>query len=316
MPSSAPATPRISPATTGILLLVFGALSIQLGASLATSIMPILGLWWALLFRYGVMAIMHSALSIRHVRSVPARSLWWGVVVALPLLGMNIAIYAAFARIGVGLSVTIELIGPILLAIITARSRWGWLLSLITFGGMVLVTGPTFASDPVGIGLALLAALLWALYLVAARKAGEKLPGLLPLAIASLVGLAVLIPLTIATSRHVEWTWQVVVIGLIAGLLSSAIPYAADLLALRRLPMNVASNLMSLHPASAVLWGAIILGERLGPLEIAGLVVISLANILVVNLSLRKPARRAKHTPLPHQSPDIVLADEERREDT
>lgn len=294
---------NVSPASVGLALVIAGAVSVQFGAALATSLMPALGLWFVLLFRYAVMAATHWTLSYKHVRQVPGKTLLWGLVVAVPLLAMNTSIYAAFSRIGIGLGVTIELLGPIGLAIIASRSTTGWALGLLTFVGLVLVAGPTLSTDPLGIAFALTSAFFWALYLVASKRAGEKLPGLLPLAIASGAGLLVLIPLNLVFSRGIDVTWWHILIGIAAGLTSSAIPYAADLLALRRLPMHVASNLMSLHPVCAALWGAAILGERLGPLEVAGLIMVCLANVLVVNSAARERRRQVKQQTLMDEAP-------------
>lgn len=271
----------------GVALVIVGALSIQFGASVATSLMPVLGLWFVLLCRYAVMGLMHVTLSLRHVQKVPRRDLRWGLVVALPLLGMNTAIYFAFSHIGVGLAVTIELLGPLALAIATSTLRFGWAYSLLALVGLVLAAGPTTGGDPVGVLWALLAAALWAAYLVAAKAVGKRLPGLVPLAVSSLVGLAVLIPINAALTDFSHLTLPLLMIGVGAGLLSSALPYATDLLALRRLPMSVAANLMSLHPVAASIFGALVLGERFTAREVAGLVIICAANSLVVSAAAR-----------------------------
>ncbi len=118
-----------SPRVQGVLFLVLGAVAVQCGASIATALMAPLGLLIVLYFRYIVMGVSHVVLSARHVRALRFADLTWGFLVAIPLLVMNTTIYLAFARIGVGLSVTIELAGPIVLAIVTSRSRWGWAFS-------------------------------------------------------------------------------------------------------------------------------------------------------------------------------------------
>ena len=282
-----PAPRRPSPFAFGVLLLLAGALSGQLGAALGTSVIPAIGVLGIVLMRYVVQACVHVPLSWRQLRATGWRQWRWGLLVAAPLLTMNTSIYMAFSHIGVGLSVTIELVGPIALAAITARTWPGWTGAGLALVGMVLVTGPTGSANAAGVFWAVVAATSWALYLTAARVAGQRLPGLTPSAMASLIGLAILIPANLAFNTATGLNGTVLVVALLAGLLSSALPYAFDMVALRRLPMNVASTLMSVHPVMAVMWGAIILGERLGPAELAGLVVITVANVLVVRAAAR-----------------------------
>ena len=177
--------------------------------------------------------------------------------------------------------------GPITLAVLTARSRPGWMAAGLAAVGMVLVTDPTGDVNVPGVLWSLAAAASWAFYLLATRKAGQQLEGLTPSAMASVIGLSVLIPLNLLFTRPADLNPTVLLLAVLAGVLSSAIPYACDLLALRRVSMNVASTMMSINPVTASMWGAIILGERFGALEIAGLTIICVANVLVVRAARR-----------------------------
>ena len=274
--------PNLSPFATGVLLLIFGALSVQLGASIGTSIIPAVGVLGVVFARYTLQACAHIPLAWKHLRRTRLRDWRWGALVAAPLLAMNLTIYMAFSHIGVGLAVTIELMGPITLAVLTARSRPGWMAAGLAAVGMVLVTDPTGDVNVPGVLWSLAAAASWALYLLATRKAGQQLEGLTPSAMASVIGLSALIPLSLLFNRPADLSPTVLLLAVLAGVLSSAIPYACDLLALRRVPMNVASTMMSINPVTASMWGAIILSERFGALEIAGLAIICVANVLVV----------------------------------
>ena len=274
--------PNLSPFATGVLLLIFGALSVQLGASIGTSIIPAVGVLGVVLARYTLQACVHIPLAWKHLRRTRLTDWRWGALVAAPLLAMNLTIYLAFSHIGVGLAVTIELMGPITLAVLTARSRPGWMAAGLAAVGMVLVTDPTGDVNVPGVLWSLAAAASWALYLLATRKAGQQLEGLTPSAMASVIGLSALIPLNLLFNRPADLSPTVLLLAVLAGVLSSAIPYACDLLALRRVPMNVASTMMSINPVTASMWGAIILSERFGALEIAGLAIICVANVLVV----------------------------------
>lgn len=279
--------PNLSPFTTGVLLLIFGALSVQLGASIGTSIIPAVGVLGVVLARYTLQACVHIPLAWKHLRRTRLTDWRWGALVAVPLLTMNLTIYMAFSHIGVGLAVTIELMGPIALAVLTARSRPGWMAAGLAAVGMVLVTDPTGDVNVPGVAWSLAAAASWAFYLLATRKAGQQLEGLTPSAMASVIGLSALIPLNLIFTRPADLSPTILLLAVLAGVLSSAIPYACDLLALRRVPMNVASTMMSINPVTASMWGAIILGERFGALEIAGLAIICVANVLVVRAARR-----------------------------
>lgn len=277
--------PTFSPFAVGVLLLLTGAVAVQLGASIGTSIIPAIGVLGVVLARYTLQACVHIPLAWKHLRATRLTDWRWGALVAAPLLAMNLTIYMAFSHIGVGLAVTIELMGPIVLAVVTARSWPGWLAAGLAGVGMVLVTDPGGDVNVPGVLWALAAAASWALYLVATRKAGQQLQGLTPSAMASVLGLIVLVPLNLLFTRPTVFSPTILLLAALAGLLSSAFPYACDILALRRVPMNVAATMMSINPVTAAMWGAIILGERFGPLEIAGLATICLANVLVVRMS-------------------------------
>ncbi|WP_058234078.1 EamA family transporter [Devriesea agamarum] len=278
----------------GVALLTTGAASTQIGAACAAMVIAPLGIPAVVAIRQLVMSLMHVPLAWRYLRRARSRDLAWGVLVALPLAGMNTAIYAAIAEIGVGLAVTLEFLGPLILAVIATRNLIGVLCAGAGFAGMILVTGPQGSATPAGAFFALLAALCWALYLAAARSAGRRLEGLAPSAIAAVCTTALFGPIALATMDFGAVTVPIMALALLAGLLSSAIPYAADVLALRRLPLGIASTLMSLHPACAALAGAIILGEKLTPADLTGLALISVANVVAVAAGMRgtgSPAR-------------------------
>ncbi|RRD46193.1 DMT family transporter [Tessaracoccus sp. OH4464_COT-324] len=284
--------PNPSPFAIGVLLLVLGAVSVQAGAALGASVIPATGVAGIVVVRYLVQAAVHVPLAWKGLASARLPDWRWGMLVAVPLIVMNTAIYLAFEQMGVGLSVTIELLGPILLAVVTARSWPGWVGACLAAIGMVLVTGPTGSATPLGVFWATLAAASWAAYLVAARVAGARLSGLTPTAMASLLGLVVLLPTVAYLGVPGELSWPVLLTGLAAGVASSAVPYAFDIVALRRVPMNVASTMMSVNPVMAVLFGWLILDERLGLAELAGLGVICVANVLVVRAASRQKAAR------------------------
>ena len=71
---------------------------------------------------------------------------------------------------------------------------------------------------------------------------------------------------------------EVLVRGLGVGILSSALPYALEIEALRRLPNAVFGVMMSLEPAVAALVGFIALGQGLSPSEAVAIALVVCAS--------------------------------------
>ena len=141
---------------------------------------------------------------------------WWpilGLVVVFSV--MNLSLYAAIDRIGLGLAVTLEFLGPLTVAIAGSRRVLTIACAALAGIGVVVLTNPGPTADLIGIALALLAALAWGSYILLNRTLGQQLPGLQGTAVASLV------------------TAAAIALAVACGLMSSIVPYVADLLALR-----------------------------------------------------------------------------------
>ena len=180
---------------------------------------------------------------------------------------MNWAIYQAFARIPLGIAVTIEFLGPLAVAVIGSK-RLGDLVWVGLAGlGVALLGLSRVQLDPAGVAFALLAGLLWAGYILLSRQTGRHWPGISGLAVASLVGAVIIGPAAIVQAGDQLREPRILLLGLAIGLLSSVIPYSFELIALRRMPARVFGILMSLEPAAAALAAMILLGEFLGPVQ-------------------------------------------------
>ncbi|MCS6710733.1 EamA family transporter [Brachybacterium sp. EF45031] len=297
MPPNASSELTARQSALGISLVTIGAATAQLGASFAALALPALGIAAVVLVRQLVMAVIHVPLAHRSLRAAGTRDPLWGVALAVPLMAMNAAIYAAIREMGVGLAVTVEFLGPLALSVLATRSRLGLVCALMGLVGMLCVTGPSGSATWLGTGFALLAASSWAAYLALSRAAGRRLTGLAPSAVAALTSVLVLTPIVLLTLDATRVTASAVGFAVAAGLLTSAVPYALDVIVLRILPLGLVSLLMSVHPACAALAGALVLGERLSPVDVAGLLLISGANVMAVRASLRRPAPGAAPAP-------------------
>jgi inner membrane transporter RhtA len=194
----------------------------------------------------------------------------FGLVLAV----MNFSIYQSFARIPLGISVTVEFLGPLGVAVASSRRlldvAWvglaGTGVALLARGGTTAATGhggTGHGSFAVGIAFALLAGLSWASYILLSRATGQRFPGATGLTIAMVVAALVITPVGIVAGRAALLRPGILAAGLGIGLLSSIIPYSLEMEALRRIPPRVFGIWMSLEPAVAALVGLILLGQSL-----------------------------------------------------
>jgi inner membrane transporter RhtA len=259
------------------LLLVIAAISsVQFGAALAKSLFDEIGAGGTVFLRVLAAAVVLAAIWPPRLAGHTRRDLGLVVVFGLVLAAMNLAFYAALDRIPLGIAVTFEFIGPLGLAVVESRRALDLVWVGLAAAGILLLSD--FGSgdlDPVGVALALLAGALWAAYILLSVRMGRSFPGASGLALAMLVATLALTPVGVATAGSDLLEPWVLLVGAAVGILSSAIPYALELEALRSLPAGVFGVLMSLEPAVGALAGLLVLGESLVARELVaiGLVV-------------------------------------------
>ncbi len=193
---------------------------------------------------------------------------------------MNYSIYQSFARIPLGVAVTIEFLGPLAVAVASSRRRLDLLWVALAAGGVLLLTqgggrlasgsgagqaGPLLglSATAAGIAFGLIAAACWAAYILLSRATGRRFTGSSGLVIAMIVAALVVTGPAIAQAGPALTHPAVIAEGLAVGLLSSVLPYRAELEALRRVPARVFGIWMSVEPAVAALVGLVLLGEAL-----------------------------------------------------
>jgi inner membrane transporter RhtA len=200
---------------------------------------------------------------------------------------MNLAVYVSIERIGLGLAITLEFLGPLTLAlggalIVTppgARRRVTVACMILATAGVLILTRPQPTADYVGIGVGLFAAACWASYILLNRTLGQRFAGVEGAAAAGLLSALAYIPVGIAALIVHPPTPTALALGATAGALSSAVPYIADLFALRRVPTHFFGIFMSVNPVFAAAIGAVVLGETLGVLDWVAIGVIVIANV-------------------------------------
>jgi len=247
-----------------ILLVLAAATSVQAGASVAKSLFTTLGppgvVWLRLVF--GSIALWVAARP--QLRSRPWRELRLVVALGVVLVTMNICFYESIARIPLGVAVTVEFLGPLAVATIASRRRLDFLwIALAGVGVALLAAGATSGVHTLGLVLAALAGLCWALYITLSVPVGRLFPGASGLAPAMLIGALLITPWGIASAGSALRDPQIVGAAAGVGLLSSALPWSLELEALRRLPTNVFGVVLALEPVIAALMGWLFLHEHL-----------------------------------------------------
>ena len=260
-------------------LVISGIVSVQVGAAIAKNLfdfVPPTAMVWLRLITSAVILLL-----VARPRLAGHSGRDWLIVLSfgVSLMTMNWAIYQSFARIPLGIAVTIEFLGPLTVAVIGSR-RFTHLIWVVLAAIGVALLGVSRASLTLaGVGFALLAALGWAFYILLSAQTGRRWPGISGLAIASMVGAIALAPPAIVEAGSQMLNSTVLMLGLAIGLLSSVIPYSFELIALRRIPPRVFSILMSLEPAVAALAAMILLGEFLSLVQWLAMACVVIASI-------------------------------------
>ncbi|MDX2708280.1 EamA family transporter [Streptomyces sp. PA03-6a] len=265
-------------------------LSNQVGASVAALAFPVIGPLGVVAVRQWVAAAVLCGAGRPRMRAFTAAQ--WRPVLALAVVfaAMNLSLYTAVDRIGLGLAVTLEFLGPLAVALVGSRRRTHVLCALAVAAAVVVLTRPQPSTDYPGIGLALLAAACWACYIVLNRVVGGRLPGLQGPAAAAAVSGAAYVP---AGALALWWhppTLTALACAVTAGILSSAVPFLSDLLALRRVPAHFFGLFMSVNPVFAALVGLVVLDQHLDPAAWLATFVIVTANAVAVGTDARETA--------------------------
>ncbi|MEZ0091894.1 inner membrane transporter RhtA [Streptacidiphilus sp. EB129] len=271
----------------GMVMMVGSALSNQAGAAVAAVAFPVMGPVGVVAVRQWVAAVALAAAGRPRLRSFTRAQ--WGPVLALAavLATMNLSLYTAIDRIGLGLAVTLEFLGPLSVALAASRRAVDLGCGLIAGAAAVALARPQPSTDYLGIGLGLLAAVCWALYILLNRTVGARVPGAQGTAAAAVVSGLLYLPVGLVFFLHRAPSATALAHAAAAGVLSSAVPFLADLLALRRVPARFFGLFMSVNPMLAALAGLVALGQALGWVEWAAIAAIVAANVVSVLAAAR-----------------------------
>ncbi|MBX7548163.1 EamA family transporter [Streptomyces sp. NPDC004232] len=271
-------SPARSGPLAGVATMFGSGLSNQTGAAVGALAFPVLGPLGVVAVRQYVAALVLLAVGRPRLRAFTWRQ-WWPVLLLAVVFGtMNLSLYSAVDRIGLGLAVTLEFLGPLTIALAATRRRLDAGCAVLAAAGVIVLMRPRPSADYAGMALGLVAACCWASYILLNRVVGRRIPGAQGAAAAASVSALAFVPAGIVVVLRHPPTAGAVLCAVTAGVLSSAVPYLADLLTLRRVPAQTFGLFMSVNPVLAALVGQVVLGQGLGTAEWAGIGAVVAAN--------------------------------------
>lgn len=256
--------------------LVLGSIACgQVGSAFAVTMFHRVGPGGAVLLRLVWATALLLAMTRPTLREQTRRDAWSIAAFGVSLAGMNLAFYFAIDHIDIGPAVTIEFIGPLAVAVAGSRRLLDVIWAAVAAIGILALTqGASHRLDTLGVAYALLAGAFWAAYIMLNTRIGRSFEGGSGLSLAMCVACVCSAPVGVLDGGSRLLAPSSLALGVVVGVLSSAIPYAFEVEALRRIAVPVFSVLMCLEPAFAALAGLILLGQGLDALSIFGIALV------------------------------------------
>ncbi|OBK06201.1 permease [Mycolicibacterium conceptionense] len=279
-------------ATSGAaLLVVIAAISQEVGAAVAVGLFAAVGTVGALFARFAVAGVILCVAVRPAVRGLTRPAWSAAVALAATLAVMNFCFYLAIARIPLGVAVTVEALGPLILSVVTSTRRIAWLWAVLAFAGVALLGLPGGGHfEASGFAFAAAAGVAWAGYILASARTAVEFRRVDGLALATAMGALAVAPFALVSVDPTALTWHVLGVGAAIGVLSSVIPYSLELISLRRLPPATFAVLTCLSPVTAALAGLVVLGQQIGLLGYLGVALVTVASIGAVRSAHARPA--------------------------
>ena len=260
-----PGLPRKSSVWMPVAVILIAMMSIQSGASLAKSLFPLVGAPGVTALRIAlgtlILVVVFKPWRLRFKKEQRRPLRFYG----LALGGMNYMFYLSIQTIPLGIAVALEFTGPLAVALFSSRRPVDFIWVVLAVLGLwfLLPLGQSVSQiDLTGAALALGAGACWAVYILTGQRAGEE-HGPATVALGSLIAAVIFVPIGMAQATDSIWQWSILPVGLAVAILSTALPYSLEMIALTRLPTRIFGTLMSMEPALAAISGMIFLGETL-----------------------------------------------------
>ncbi len=257
---------RAAAATPPPALVLISILSVQLGAALAVELFAALGPAGVVFLSVGFSAVLLLAAARPRLgpelRRHAGPLLLFGAVIA----GMNLCFYEAIARIPLGITVTVEFVGPLAVAVATSRRLVDFLWIALAGAGVALLSPEVGgALDPLGLAFAVIAGAGWGCFVLLSRRIGQAFPGNAGLAFGMAIATILLLPAALLGGAAARLDPLVLLGAFAVAVLAATIPFSLEFEALKRLPPRVYGVLVTLEPAVAVAIGVVLLGQAATP---------------------------------------------------
>lgn len=282
-----------------VIVLLVAMISIQCGAAFAKQLLLQLGVLGTVTLRLGLASIILCVVC-RPWRNFPDRkAVQWIGLYGLTIAAMNSMIYAALLYIPLGIAVALEFLGPLTVAILGSRKKLDFLWVVLAGAGVFILLPHADSGNELpwlGVLYAMGAGVAWALYIVIGQRAGTTAPSSMVTTIGILSGTLVVAPMGIASSGMELLNPKYLPLALAIAILSSALPYYLEMIALKAMPSRTFGILTSLEPALASLSGMVILNEFLTGVQ-------WIAVIFIIFASFGAVASAKRPVPTPELSP-------------
>ena len=267
---------------SSFLILIVAMFSIQAGASFAKTLFPMVGPYGATSLRLFFASLILILFS-RPWRKIPTREEFLKIALYGSSLGlMNLCFYLALDRIPLGIAVTLEFCGPLALSILLSRKKWDFLFACMAAVGVYFIypqTHETNVLNALGLFYALGAGFFWALYIYFGQKTPKHISHNIVTCWGMIFAFLMSSPFGFLYLKSDSLTLDILPLSIGVALLSSALPYSLEMMALRKIPARTFGILMSLEPAFAILLGWIILHEKMTGIQFMAMTLIMFASL-------------------------------------
>ena len=271
----------MSQALMPLLALFGGMFSIQFGASIAKKLFPLVGIYGATTLRLFLASFIlliiwrpwRAKLDFKAYKAI--------IIYGIALGMMNLLFYLSLGRIPLGIAVALEFTGPLAVAIFHSRKLVDFIWALLAVVGMYLLLPLAGQSnlDLTGIAYALGAGFCWAMYILYGQKAGKDLHAGIVTSLGMFVAALIVTPFFIIFSETRTFPLETLPLAFLVAILSSALPYSLEMIALKRIPAKTFGILMSLEPAIAAMMGFLFLHENLDTTQLIAILCIIAASL-------------------------------------
>lgn len=263
-------------------VLLIAMISVQAGAALAKQLFPLVGPLGTSSLRLGIAALILSMIWRPWTRFPKGKAFFWICSYGAALGSMNFFFYLAIAKIPLGITVAIEFLGPLAIALLSSRKVSDFLWALLAAMGILLLMPFSNFSQPLnptGILFAFLAACSWGLYIFFGQRAGPLAEDGVVTSLGMIVAAAFVVPIGAFSSAKPLVSLSLLPMAIGVAVFSSALPYSLEMIALKRIPAKKFGILMSLEPAIATLSGLLFLDEFLSVTQWLAISFIVLASL-------------------------------------